>query len=43
MTKEDDFSEGGCTLEEVAKQNKKRDVWEFLNGRVLNVLNVSAH
>ena len=35
---EDDSSEGGCTVEEVAKHNKKGDVWVVLNGRILNVL-----
>merc|ERR1712136_679004 len=36
---EDDSSEGGYTMEEVAKHNKKGDVWVVLNGRVLNVSN----
>ena len=34
---EDDSSEGGCTMEDVAKYNKKDDVWVVLNGRLLNV------
>ena len=33
---EDDSSEGCYTMEEVAKHNKKGDVWVVLNGRVLN-------
>ena len=41
---EDDSSEGGYTMEEVAKHNKKGDVWVVLNGRVLNVSKfVSQH
>merc|ERR1712136_282324 len=41
---EDDSSEGGYTMEEVAKHNKKGDVWVVLNGRVLNVSNfLSQH
>ena len=32
---EDDSSEGGHTMEEVAKHNKKGDVWVILNGRPL--------
>ena len=36
----DDSSEGAHTMEEVAKHNKKGDVWVFLNGRVLNVSSV---
>ena len=30
-------SEGGYNMEEVAKHNKKDDVWVALNGRLLNV------
>ena len=41
---EDDSSEGSYTVEEVAKDNKKGDVWVVLNGRVLNVSNfLSQH
>ena len=36
---EDDTYEGGYTMEEVAKHNKKGDVRVVLNGRVLNVSN----
>ena len=41
---DDDSSEGGHTVEEVAKHNKKGDVWVVLNGRILNVSNfLSVH
>ena len=41
---EDDSSEGARTMEEVAKHNKKGDVWVVLNGGVLNVSNfLSRH
>ena len=34
----------GCTMEDVAKHNKKGDMWVVLNGRVLNVSNfLSQH
>ena len=36
---EDDSSEGGCTMEEVAKYNKKGDVWVVLNGSALRISN----
>ena len=37
-------SEGGHTVEEVAKHNKKGAVWVVLNGRILNVTNfLSLH
>ena len=36
---EDDSSEEGYTMEEVAKHNKKGGAWVFLDGRVLNVSN----
>ena len=35
-----DSSEGGYTMEEVAKHNKKGDLWVVLNGCVLNVSNL---
>ena len=38
--KQDDSSEGGYAMEEVAKHNKKGDVWVVLNGPVLNVSNL---
>ena len=42
--KQDDSSEGGCTMEEVAKHNKKGDVWVVLDGLVLKVSNfLSQH
>ena len=37
--KEDDSSEGGCTVEEVAKYNKKDDVWVVLTGSAWHVSN----
>merc|ERR1712107_243414 len=41
---DEDDSSGGYTMEEVAKHNKKGDVWVVLNGRVLNVSNfLSQH
>ena len=36
---EEDDSEGGCTMEEVAKNNKKGDVWVVLYGSALHVSN----
>ena len=33
---EDDSLEGAYIMEEVAKHNKKGDVWVFLNGRVFS-------
>ena len=40
----DDSSEGSYTMEEVAKHNKKGDVWVVLIGRVYNVSNfLSRH
>ena len=36
-SREDDDDEEGYIMEEVAKHNKKGDVWVVLNGRVLNV------